>query len=97
MSNQNNNSAFQMIADIDGDLKDFLNVSTPEHVPVLALRNMVLFPGVVTPILIGRKSSKTLVEKAEKKALLSALYRSATQMLTHQPKKICLLLVFMPR
>ena len=68
MSNQNNNSAFQMIADIDGDLKDFLNVSTPEHVPVLALRNMVLFPGVVTPILIGRKSSKTLVEKAEKKA-----------------------------
>ena len=70
MSNQNNNSAFQMIADIDGDLKDFLNVSTPEHVPVLALRNMVLFPGVVTPILIGRKSSKTLVEKAEKKGLI---------------------------
>ena len=70
MSNQNNNSAFQMIADIDGDLKDFLNVSTPEHVPVLALRNMVLFPGVVTPILIGRKSSKTLVEKAEKKNLI---------------------------
>jgi ATP-dependent Lon protease len=59
-----------MIADIDGDLKDFLNVSTPEHVPVLALRNMVLFPGVVTPILIGRKSSKTLVEKAEKKGLI---------------------------
>lgn len=70
MSNQNNNSAFQMIADIDGDLKDFLNVSTPGHVPVLALRNMVLFPGVVTPILIGRKSSKTLVEKAEKKGLI---------------------------
>ena len=70
MSNQNNNSAFQMIADIDGDFKDFLNVSTPEHVPVLALRNMVLFPGVVTPILIGRKSSKTLVEKAEKKGLI---------------------------
>lgn len=47
-----------------------MNVSTPEHVPVLALRNMVLFPGVVTPILIGRKSSKTLVEKAEKKGLI---------------------------
>ncbi len=31
---------------------------------------MVLFPGVVTPILIGRKSSKTLVEKAEKKSLI---------------------------
>ena len=70
MSNQNNNSAFQMIADIDGDLKDFLNISTPEQVPVLALRNMVLFPGVVTPILIGRSSSKKLVEKAERKGLI---------------------------
>jgi ATP-dependent Lon protease len=59
-----------MIADIDGDLKDFLNVNTPEQVPVLALRNMVLFPGVVTPILIGRKISKTLVEKAERKGLI---------------------------
>jgi len=70
MSNQNNNSAFQMIADIDGDLKDFLNIHTPERVPILALRNMVLFPGVVTPVLIGRKSSKALVEKAEKKGLI---------------------------
>ena len=70
MSNQNNNSAFQMIADIDGDLKDFLNVNTPDEVPVLALRNMVLFPGVVTPILIGRESSKKLVTKAERMGLI---------------------------
>ena len=70
MSNQNNNSAFSMIADVDGDLKDFFNVKTPETVPVLALRNMVLFPGVVTPILIGRETSKTLVEKAERKGLV---------------------------
>ena len=70
MSNQNNNSAFQMIADIDGDLKDFLNVNTPDEVPVLALRNMVLFPGVVTPILIGRETSKKLVTKAERKGLI---------------------------
>ena len=70
MSNQNNNSAFQMIADIDGDLKDYLNINTPENVPVLALRNMVVFPGVVTPILIGRQASKLLVEKAERKGLI---------------------------
>ena len=70
MSNQNNNSAFQMIADVDGDLMEFLNVNTPELIPILALRNMVLFPGVVTPILIGRPSSKTLVEKAERKGLI---------------------------
>ena len=70
MKNQNNNSAFSMIADIDGELKDFLNVERPSQVPILALRNMVLLPGVVTPILIGRKSSKALVEKAEKKGLV---------------------------
>ncbi len=70
MSNQNNNSAFSMIADIDGDFNDFLNVHTPSQVPILALRNMVLFPGVVTPVLIGRQTSKALVEKAERKGLI---------------------------
>ena len=65
MSNQNNN-AFQMIADVDGDLKDLLNVHVPQTVPILAVRNLVLFPGVVSPILIGRDSSKKLVQKAEK-------------------------------
>ena len=65
MSNQNNN-AFQMIADVDGDLKDLLNVIVPQSVPILAVRNLVLFPGVVSPILIGRDSSKKLVQKAEK-------------------------------
>ena len=65
MSNQNNN-AFQMIADVDGDLKDLLNMNVPQSVPILAVRNLVLFPGVVSPILIGRDSSKKLVQKAEK-------------------------------
>ena len=65
MSKQNN-TAFQMIADVDGDLKDLLNVNVPHTVPILAVRNLVLFPGVVSPILIGRDSSKKLVQKAEK-------------------------------
>ena len=55
-----------MIADVDGDLKDLLNVNVPQTVPILAVRNLVLFPGVVSPILIGRDSSKKLVQKAEK-------------------------------
>ena len=55
-----------MIADVDGDLKDLLNVNVPHTVPILAVRNLVLFPGVVSPILIGRDSSKKLVQKAEK-------------------------------
>ena len=69
MSNQKN-TAFQMIADIDGDLRDILSADTPDVVPVLAVRNMVLFPGVVSPILIGRDTSKVLIAKAEKKHLI---------------------------
>ena len=67
MSNQNKNSAFQMIADIDGDFKDIINVNTPTSVSILPVRNLVLFPGVVSPILIGRDSSKIVIQKAEKK------------------------------
>jgi ATP-dependent Lon protease len=70
MSNQNKNSAFQMIADISGEFQDLINVETPPTVPILAVRNLVLFPGVLSPILIGRDSSKNLVQKAEKKGIV---------------------------
>ncbi len=66
MSKQKN-TAFQMIADIEGDYNEMMNGDTPEVVPVLPVRNLVLFPGVVSPILIGRESSKVLIQKAEKK------------------------------
>ena len=70
MNNQNKNSAFQMIADIEGDINDVLNVKAPDTVPILPVRNLVLFPGVVSPILIGRDSSKIVIQKAEKKGEL---------------------------
>ena len=39
----------------------------PNVVPILPVRNLVLFPSVVSPILIGRESSKLLIQQAEKK------------------------------
>ena len=66
MSKQKN-TAFQMIADIEGDYNDLMLGDTPEVVPVLPVRNLVLFPSVVSPILIGRESSKLLIQQAEKK------------------------------
>ena len=66
MKNQKN-TAFQMIADIEGDYNDMMHGDTPEVVPVLPVRNLVLFPGVVSPISIGRDSSKMLIAQAEKK------------------------------
>ena len=38
----------------------------PDVIPVLALRNAVLFPGTVYPITIGREKSIRLIEEAEK-------------------------------
>lgn len=63
MSNKQNNKAFSMIADIEGDFSDLSNINMPESMPILAVRNLVLFPGVVSPILIGRESSMTLIKK----------------------------------
>ena len=65
--NHQKNTAFQMIADIEGDYNDLMLGDAPKVVPVLPVRNLVLFPGVVSPILIGRESSKLLIHQAEKK------------------------------
>ena len=59
-----------MIADVEGDYSDLTNMEIPDSLPILAVRNLVLFPGVVTPILIGRESSMSLIRKAEKDGLL---------------------------
>ena len=63
-NNQNNNKAFSMIADIEGDFKDLIEMETPSELPILPVRNIVLFPGVVAPILIGRETSMALVKRA---------------------------------
>ena len=66
----NKNRSFSMIADVEGDYSDLTNMEMPESVPILTVRNLVLFPGVVSPILIGRESSMTLIRKAEKNGML---------------------------
>ena len=49
MSKQNI-KAFSMIADVDGDFNDLFKTDTlPQELPILPVRNIVLFPGVVTP------------------------------------------------
>ena len=67
---EQNTSAFSMIADIEGDLNSLMDDNTPTEVPILPVRNIVLFPGVVAPIIIARESSMKLVRKAEKQNAL---------------------------
>ena len=40
--------------------------ATPKSLPILPLRNTVLFPGVVIPITVGRDSSVQLIKEANK-------------------------------
>ena len=62
-------NGFSLITDYDGnDEQAFdVNVKSGEILPVLPLRNMVLFPGVFLPITVGRKSSLKLIRDADKK------------------------------
>ena len=59
--NDISNSAFSMIADYGDDVNQVLSTNFDGNVPILATRNMVLFPGVVSPILLGRTASINLV------------------------------------
>jgi ATP-dependent Lon protease len=48
----------------DGDDGDLEDIEIPEVIPVLSLRNTVLFPGVVLPISIARPRSIQLIKDA---------------------------------
>lgn len=64
--NEGGRSAFSVIADFEGNEEQLMNIEVKEILPVLPLRNMVLFPGVIMPVSLGRASSLKLVREAEK-------------------------------
>ena len=58
-------NGFQMIADYEGDIDNLFQVNAEGEIPILATRNMVIFPGVITPILVGRQTSISLIDRLE--------------------------------
>ncbi len=65
MSNNNNlSNPFSILADFEGDISTLFNHQHKMEVPILPLRNMMLFPGSVSPISAGRNSSLRLLSKA---------------------------------
>ncbi len=57
------------VASPDGPMQGVKDEELPDSLPILALRNAVLFPGTVYPIIIGREKSLKLIQEAEKKNL----------------------------
>jgi len=51
-----------MIADYEGDITKLFEGDYPSEMPMLITRNLMLFPGVVSPIFIGREASMHLIE-----------------------------------
>ena len=63
---QNDDSDFiPLIGDEDDD--HVVDLSEDKVLPILALRNMVLFPGVVIPVTIGRPKSLKLIKDVNKR------------------------------
>ena len=65
--------SFSLISDFKGDMKQLLATEFDTSLPALALRNMVLFPGVVCSVTVSRESSLNVVKKANAKDSLIAV------------------------
>ena len=62
MNNYNRETQVQMIADYQGDVKELIADKEKGTYPILCTRNLVVFPTVLTPIVIGRGHSLALLE-----------------------------------
>ena len=58
--------SISLIADFDGNEEALFDHPLEAVIPILPLRNMVLFPGIVLPVSVGRKSSLRLIKDAFK-------------------------------
>lgn len=61
--------------DVDEDFTEGIE-KVGDTIPILPLRNMVLFPGVALPVIIGRPKSMRLIKEAvHKKSLIGVVYQ----------------------
>lgn len=59
--------------DVDEDFSEGID-KVKDEIPILPLRNMVLFPGIAMPVIVGRVKSLNLIKKfAPKRALIGAV------------------------
>ena len=77
LAGSNDESDFiPLIADEDEEALEKSNV--PDLLPILPLRNTVLFPGVVIPITVGRDKSISLIKEIYKKSKIIVRFLGLT-------------------
>lgn len=68
---------------------EMMNLKVPDVLPILPLKNTVLFPGVVIPITIGReKSLKLIKEVYSKNKILGAIAQRDSKIEEPQPQDL---------
>ena len=55
--------------DVDDDFMDGIE-NIGNEIPILPLRNMVLFPGIAMPVMLGRQKSLRLAKEVQGKKIL---------------------------
>ncbi len=74
----------------ENDSEQDKNMVIPEEIPILPLRNTVLFPGVVLPITVGRDKSIKAVQEAYKlDKLLGVIAQKDTNVENPEPTDLC--------
>jgi ATP-dependent Lon protease len=74
----------------ENDSEQDKNIVIPEALPILPLRNTVLFPGVVLPITVGRDKSIKAVNDAYKlDKLIGVLAQKDVNIEEPEPKDLC--------
>ena len=70
------NASISIISDIDASKANILDneISEDREVPILPLRNTMLFPGTLLPITIGRRSSLRMINEVDKNGAIVGVF-----------------------
>ena len=52
-----------MFTDYEGGIPD-MNIQVEGNIPIFVTRNLVMFPGILSPILVGRKPTLAQIGRA---------------------------------
>ena len=74
MSEENIQSPFSFVVDFEGDIRQVTEQPVPNVMGILPVRNLTLFPCVMSPVRVTRKDSLRLVKEAFKRSALIGVF-----------------------